>query len=68
MNRNQKHITLHSSLLIMINLLPPILHSASFNFQPYRRGRSLTLKKPFLFLPFPGKYVMLNSEYLAIIY
>ena len=48
-----KPITLLSSLLILhpplftLNPPPPILHSASFNFQPYSRGRSLTSKKPF---------------------
>ena len=32
-----------------LNPTPSILHSASFNFQPYSRGWSLTSKKPFLF-------------------
>ena len=56
MDSIQKHITIHSSLLILhppfftLNPTPPILHSASFNFQPYSRGCSLTWKKPFLFL------------------
>ena len=31
-----------------LNPTPSILHSASFNFQPYSRCRSLTLKKPIL--------------------
>ena len=31
-----------------LNLTHSILHSASFNFQPYSRGGSLTLKKTFL--------------------
>ena len=47
MDSNQKHISLHSSL----SITPPplILHSRYFNFQPYSRGCSLTLKKTFLF-------------------
>jgi hypothetical protein len=51
-----KHNLLYSLHLLLIlhhpffilNPPPSILHSASFNFQPYSRGRSLTLKKPFL--------------------
>ena len=51
---SKKNITLHSSLLILRppfftrNPTPSILHSASFNFQPYSKGWSLTSKKPFL--------------------
>ena len=41
MDRKQKDITINSSLLILhppfftLNPTPPILYSASFNFQPY---------------------------------
>jgi hypothetical protein len=48
-------ILIHSSLLILhpplfaVNHTPFIIHSASFNFQPYSRGLSLTSKKSFLF-------------------
>ena len=46
MDRIQKHITFHSSLLFLyppiftLNPSPSILHSASFNFQPYLHQRS----------------------------
>ena len=56
MDRIQKHITLHFSLLILhppfftLNPTRSILQSASFNFQPYNtivnRGRSLFLRNP----------------------
>ena len=52
MDRIQKNITLHSSLLFLhppfFTLKPSTLHSSLFNFQPYSSGRSLTSKKPFL--------------------
>ena len=54
MDRNQRQNTLHSSLLILhppffIDIhTPSIIHSAYFNFQPYSRVQSLTLKKPFV--------------------
>ena len=46
----------HHPSFFTLNLTPSILHSqssilhsSSFNFQPYSRGRSLTSKKPFLY-------------------
>ena len=50
----QNHNTIYSSLLFLhspfftFNPTPSTCHSASFNFQPYSRGWSLTSKKPFL--------------------
>jgi hypothetical protein len=51
MDRNQKHITLDFSLSIL-HPTPSNLHPASFIFQSYSRGSSLTWKKPFLFFSY----------------
>ena len=43
-----QHLQAYTQCFSTLNLTPFILHSGSFNFQPYSRGRSLTSKKPFL--------------------
>ena len=50
MDRSQKHINIHSSLLILrppFFTLNPTPFSLFFNFKPFSRGWSLTSKKPF---------------------